>query len=66
MLAVPGVVRVGEQSLFGEIFGQVSCKLSVAFAWLIQLGTLSHSQVVWWERLQLCLLHLKPVHRHLE
>lgn len=63
---VPGAVRVREQALFGEVFGQVSYKLSVALARLIRLGTLGHSQEVCGERLQLCLLHLKPVHRHLE
>lgn len=66
MLAVPGVVQVGEQALFGEIFGQVPRKLGVAFARLVQLGALTQSQVVCGERRQLRLLHLKPVHRHLE
>lgn len=66
MPAVPGVVRVRQQALFGEVLGQVPRKLSVAFAWLVQLGALAQSQVVRWERHQLCLLHLKPVHRHLE
>lgn len=53
-------------TLFRQIFGQVPDKLSIAFSWFVQLGTLTQGLVVGRERHSLRLLHLKPVHCHLK
>lgn len=66
---VPGVVRgdgVGVQPLFGQMSGQVPDELGVAFTRFVQLGALAQGLVVCGEGHRLRLLHLKPVHCHLE
>lgn len=51
---------------FRQIFGQIPDELCVAFTRFVQLGALTQGLVVGRERHGLRLLHLKPVHCHLE
>lgn len=66
---IPGVIRgerVQVQAFSRQLFGQVADKLGILLARLVQLGALAQGLVVGGEGHGLGLLHLEPVHCHLE